>query len=79
MRLAVDDGDSIDSAMRRAGPPVHFTREQPVGEALRAFSAPRLLRAMSQLADASLEARRHAGMRPARSSLIHAPELTRPQ
>jgi DNA polymerase-3 subunit delta len=62
MRLAVDDGDSIDTAMRRAAPPVHFTREQPVGEALRVFSAPRLLRAMSQLAEASLEARRHAAL-----------------
>ena len=62
MRLSVDDGDSIDTAMRRAAPPLHFTREQPVGEALRAFSAPRLLRAMGQLAEASLEARRHAAL-----------------
>jgi len=62
MRLAVDDGDGVDAAMRRATPPVHFTREQPVGEALRALSAPRLMRAMAQLAEASLEARRHAAL-----------------
>ena len=40
---------------KRGGPPVHFTREKLVGEALRLWSAPRLLRAMQQLADASLE------------------------
>jgi DNA polymerase-3 subunit delta len=60
MRLAVDDGDSIDSAMRRGAPPPHFTRERAVSDALRVFSAPRLLRAMAQLAEVSLEARRHA-------------------
>ena len=62
MRLAVDDGDSIEFAMKRGAPPVHFTREQAVGDALRAWSAPRLLRAMQQLAEASLEARRNAGL-----------------
>jgi len=60
MRLAVDGGDSTDFAMKRGAPPVHFTREKLVGEALRAWSAPQLLRAMAQLADASLEARRNA-------------------
>jgi len=60
MRLAADEGDSIESAMRRGAPPVHFTREQAVGEALRAWSAPRLLRVMQQLGEASLEARRNA-------------------
>jgi DNA polymerase-3 subunit delta len=39
---------------------VHFSREKLVGEALRAWSAPRLVRVMGQLADASLEARRNA-------------------
>ena len=33
-----------------------------MGEALRAFSAPRLLRAMAQLAEASLDARRNAAL-----------------
>ena len=60
MRLAVEDGDSPDFAMKRGGPPVHFSREKLVGEALRAWSAPRLVRVMGQLADASLEARRNA-------------------
>jgi len=48
--------------MKRAGPPVHFTRELKVGEALRAWSPPRLLRAMDQLAEASLDIRRNASL-----------------
>jgi DNA polymerase-3 subunit delta len=60
MRLAIDAGDSPEFVMKRAAPPVHFTRERPVGEALRAWSAPRLVRAMQQLAEASLEARINA-------------------
>jgi DNA polymerase-3 subunit delta len=60
MKLAIEGGDSIEFAMRRAGPPVHFSRERQVGEALRAWTPVRLLRAMEQLAEASLEMRRNA-------------------
>ncbi len=60
MKLAVEGGDSIDFAMKRGAPPVHFTREAAVGAALRTWTPARLLRAMQQLAEASLEARRHA-------------------
>ncbi|MFN3658654.1 MAG: DNA polymerase III subunit delta [Pseudolabrys sp.] len=60
MKLAVDGGDSVEWAMKRAAPPVHFTREKAVGEALRLWNAPRLLRAMAQLAEASFDARRNA-------------------
>ena len=60
MRLAIDAGDAMEFAMKRGAPPVHFTREKLVGEALRGWSAPRLLRAMAQLAEASLDARRNA-------------------
>ncbi len=60
MRLAIDGGDSADFAMKRGAPPVHFTRQAQVGEALRAWTAPRLTRAMQQLAEASLEARRNS-------------------
>jgi DNA polymerase-3 subunit delta len=62
MKLAVEGGDSIEFAMKRGTPPVHFSREKPVGAALRAWSPARLLRAMGQLADASLEARRNASL-----------------
>jgi DNA polymerase-3 subunit delta len=62
MRLALDAGDAPDFVMQRAAPPVHFTRKEAVGAALRAWDAPRLLRAMQQLAEASLEARRNAAL-----------------
>ena len=60
MKLALEGGDSIESVMKRAGPPVHFSRERVVGEALRAWPPARLLRAMEQLAEATLEMRRNA-------------------
>jgi DNA polymerase-3 subunit delta len=60
MKLAIEGGDSIEFAMKRATPPVHFTRERPVGEALRTWTPARLLRAMEQLAEASLDIRRNA-------------------
>jgi DNA polymerase-3 subunit delta len=62
MKLAVDGGDSIEFAMMRGAPPVHFTRKKDVEAALRTWTPPRLLRAMGQLAEASLEARRNAAL-----------------
>ena len=62
MKLAVEGGDSIEFAMMRGAPPVHFTRKKLVEAALRAWTPPRLLRAMQQLAEASLEARRNAAL-----------------
>jgi len=60
MKLAIEGGDSVEFAMKRAAPPVHFSREGQVSEALRAWSPLRLLRAMEQLAEASLDMRRNA-------------------
>jgi DNA polymerase-3 subunit delta len=62
MKLAVEGGDSIEWAMKRGAPPVHFTRMDAVGAALRTWSPPRLLRAMAQLADASLDMRRNSDL-----------------
>jgi DNA polymerase-3 subunit delta len=62
MKLAIEGGDSIDFAMKRGAPPVHFTREKNVGAALRGWSPGRLLRAMEQLAEASLDMRRNAAL-----------------
>jgi DNA polymerase-3 subunit delta len=62
MKLAVEGGDSIDFAMKRGAPPVHFSREKDVGAALRAWTPPRLLRAMQQLAEASLDMRRNSAL-----------------
>jgi DNA polymerase-3 subunit delta len=62
MKLAIESGDSIEFAMKRAAPPVHFSRERQVNEALHAWTTPRLVRAMEQLAEASLEMRRNAAL-----------------
>jgi DNA polymerase-3 subunit delta len=62
MKLAVEGGDSIEFAMKRGAPPVHFSREKDVGAALRAWTPQRLLRAMAQLADASLDIRRNSAL-----------------
>jgi DNA polymerase-3 subunit delta len=58
MTLAAAAGDSIEFTMKRSG--IHFSRAKLVGEALRLWNAPRLVRAMQQLAEAALEARRNA-------------------
>ena len=60
MKLAVEGGDSIEFAMKRGAPPVHFTRERKVGDALRDWSPARLVGIMEKLAEASLDARRNA-------------------
>jgi DNA polymerase-3 subunit delta len=62
MKLAVEGGETIEFAMKRGAPPVHFTREKPVGEALRTWAPARLLRAMQQLAEASLDMRRNSAL-----------------
>jgi DNA polymerase III subunit delta len=62
MKLAVEGGDSVEFAMKRGAPPVHFTREKFVGIALRTLSPTRLLRAMEQLAEASLDMRRNSAL-----------------
>jgi len=62
MKLAVETGDSVDFAMKRGGPPVHFKRERLVGEALRGWSPVRILRALEQLAEASLDMRRNSAL-----------------
>src|SRR5262245_31689195 len=61
-RIAVESGGSLDQAMYEMRPPVHFTRKAAVEAALRAWTCPRLERAMGQLAEAALEARRHPAL-----------------
>ena len=62
MKLAVEGGETIEFAMKRGAPPVHFTREKAVGVALRGWTLTRMLRAMEQLAEASLDMRRNAAL-----------------
>jgi len=61
-KLAVEEGASIDEAMGGIQPFVHFSRKSAVEAALRAWTSGRLERAMAQLAEAALEARRQSGM-----------------
>jgi DNA polymerase-3 subunit delta len=62
MKLAIEGGDSLEFAMKRGAPPVHFTRERQVGAALRTWTPARLLRVMEQLAEASLDMRRNSAL-----------------
>jgi DNA polymerase III subunit delta len=57
-RLSLDAGKSADEAMWSFVPPVHFRRKPLVEAALKGWTAPRLARAMEQLAEATLNLRR---------------------
>jgi DNA polymerase-3 subunit delta len=61
-RVALDAGDDTYAAMRSFIPPVHFRRETTVQTALKAWTAPRLERAMGQLSEAALNVRRTAAL-----------------
>jgi DNA polymerase-3 subunit delta len=63
-RLAIETGTTIDQAMGEARPPIHFSRRARVEAALKAWTCARLERAMTQLADATLEARRQSALAP---------------
>jgi DNA polymerase-3 subunit delta len=57
-RLALDEGQSIDQVVWSFVPPLPPRRKSPVEAALKAWTAPRLTKAMEQLADAALDVRR---------------------
>jgi len=61
-RLAVEEGASVTEAVEGIQPFVHFSRKTAVEAALKAWTSARLERAMTQLADAALEARKQASM-----------------
>jgi len=61
-RLAVEDGASVGEAAAAIQPFVHFSRKAAVEAALRIWTSARLERAMTQLAEATLETRRQSGM-----------------
>ncbi len=61
-RLALDAGEDNFAAMRSFIPPVHFSRQSTVSTALNAWTAPRLERAMEQLAETTFNARRAAAL-----------------
>ncbi len=64
-RTAIEAGATTDQVMADARPPVHFSRKTKVEAALKAWSAGRLERAMTQLAEATLQTRRQSGLAPA--------------
>jgi DNA polymerase III subunit delta len=57
-RLAVESGTSIDDLVRRATPPIHFSRVKAVGAALEIWTSSRLERLIGQLGDTSLQVRK---------------------
>jgi DNA polymerase-3 subunit delta len=59
-RLAVEQGASVNAAAEGIQPFVHFSRKPAIESALRAWTSARLERAMAQLAEAALEARRQS-------------------
>ena len=59
-RLAIEGGNSIVEASARIQPFVHFSRKTLVEAALRTWTSQRLERAMAQLAEATLAARRES-------------------
>ena len=61
-RLAVEEGVSIGEAVQGVQPFVHFSRKAAVEAALNTWTSARLERAMAELAEAALEARRQSAM-----------------
>jgi DNA polymerase III subunit delta len=61
-RLAVEEGVSVGDAAEGIQPFVHFSRKSAIESALRTWTSARLERAMAQLAEAALEARRQSAM-----------------
>jgi DNA polymerase III subunit delta len=61
-RLAIEEGASVGEAVDSTQPFVHFSRKGAVETALRTWTAARLERAMTQLAEAALEARRQPAL-----------------
>jgi DNA polymerase III subunit delta len=61
-RLAMEEGTPLGAAVDGFAPYVHFSRKDAIGAALRIWTCARLARAMGQLADAALDARRQSAM-----------------
>src|SRR5499433_3527178 len=61
-RLSVEEGVPIGDAVQSIQPFVHFSRKAAVEAALKTWTSARLERAMAELAEAALEARRQSAM-----------------
>jgi DNA polymerase III subunit delta len=61
-RATLDAGEDTYTAMRSFVPPIHFSRQKAVEAALNMWTAPRLERAMEQLAETTFNARRNSAL-----------------
>jgi DNA polymerase III subunit delta len=61
-RLSIEEGVSIGDAVQGIQPFVHFSRKAAIEAALKTWTSARLERAMAELAEAALEARRQSAM-----------------
>src|SRR5438270_830047 len=62
LRLMVEAGASIGATLEQVQPPIHFRRKPLIEAALKAWTSERLAKAMSMLAEASLDARRQSDL-----------------
>ncbi len=60
--LAVDQGTPPSVAIESGFPRLHFSRKAQVETALRAWTAPRLVQVIDQLANATLESRKQSAL-----------------
>ena len=62
IRLTIEGGIAVSQAVEQMQPPVHFRRKPLMEQALKSWTSARLERAMTALADASLEVRRNPAL-----------------
>lgn len=78
-RAAMDGGNSLDGALEGIRPGIHFRRKPLVEAALKAWTSPRLERAMANLASVVLETRKQPALADAlaRQSLLSIAQQAR--
>jgi DNA polymerase-3 subunit delta len=62
LRLDVESGTAASAVVERAQPPIHFRRKPMIEAALKGWTSERLAKAMSMLAETSLDARRRPSL-----------------
>lgn len=62
LRLDVESGTSASAVIERVMPPIHFRRKPLMEAALKSWTSERLAKAMTMLAEASLDARRQSSL-----------------
>jgi DNA polymerase-3 subunit delta len=62
LRLDLESGTSASAVVEHVRPPIHFRRKPMIEVALKAWTSERLVKAMTMLAEASLDVRRQPGL-----------------